>query len=124
MAKDCIIEKRGKKTDLTKRDCNIIKEALESYAIYGVSATANRYIMEDSPTKSLYDKTIGAIADRLRKSPDQNFLIIFCYAGHNMQKNGKHIFLFNEFDESTKFYKVIDVEDNVRNFAQLYKNSY
>ena len=108
MFKDCFIMKRGKKIDLTKRDCNAIKTALEPYGVFG--PTPNRYCLEDSPTKSLYDKTITTIKERLRKYPDQTYLIVYCFAGHNMQKDGKHICIVNEFDETTNFYKICDVE--------------
>ena len=32
--------------------------------------------------------------------------------------------LFNEFDTSTKFYKMLKVEAQIRHFAQIYPNSY
>ena len=41
-----------------------------------------------------------------------------------MQKHGAQIVLVNEFDSKSRFYKVFLIENKVRFFANVLKNSY
>ena len=64
------------------------------------------------------------IVSTLRETPEENFLIVFCFAGQSMTKAGQHIVLTNEFNEKIGFYEMCFVEKDIRAIAKNYKNSY
>ena len=53
-----------------------------------------------------------------------NYLVIFLFAGHGMLYEGRQVLLYNEFEKSTRFYKMFLAEQKLRSFAELYPNAY
>lgn len=41
-----------------------------------------------------------------------------------MNQNGRQVFLVNEYDPKTTFYRLCNVENYIRSFAEDFKNSY
>ena len=51
-------------------------------------------------------------------------LLMHCFAGHGMCKDGRQVLLINQFDANSKFYKVAPSEIEIRNLAKLYRQTY
>ena len=59
-----------------------------------------------------------------RNTPNKLSLLMHCYAGHGMCKDGRQVILINEFDSQNKFYKVAPAEIEIRNMAKLFRQTY
>ena len=59
-----------------------------------------------------------------KENPDKNYTVIHLYAGHGMIASGKQVVLMNQFNRPSRFYKWIGVEQNVRDMAKKYPNSF
>ena len=59
-----------------------------------------------------------------KSTPDKLSLLMHCFAGHGMCKDGRQVLLINQFDASSKFYKAAPAEIEIRNLAKLYRNTY
>ena len=59
-----------------------------------------------------------------KHNPDKLHLLMHCYAGHGMCKDGRQVILINQFDNSHKFYKIAPAEINIRNMAKLFRQTY
>ena len=107
----------------TEKDCRAIRKAAKKYG-----ATDNgdgTYTLKDTEANhGNYRKIQRSILTRLRAKPEKKYLIIYCFAGHGMNENGRQVFLVNEFDERTTFYKLCNVENYIRQYAEDYQNSY
>ena len=53
-----------------------------------------------------------------------NYLIISIFIGRGITKNGRHQMVFNDFDQKSKFYKLLSAESLLRNLAAKYLNAY
>ena len=62
--------------------------------------------------------------DRKAKKPVEKYLIIFLFAGHGILKDGMQALLYNEYDPSTRFYKVLNAEAKLRLWSEIYPNAY
>ena len=82
------------------------------------------YSMENEPKSKDYNRVIKNIMTRCRRKPEEDFLIVGCFAGHGMQKEGNQVLLFNEYDEKNKFYKLCTIEADIRILSKFYRNSY
>lgn len=57
-------------------------------------------------------------------NPDKNFLIVYVLASHGIQSSGKQVVLLNEFHAGTGFYRAWGVENDIRDIAETFPNSY
>ena len=57
-------------------------------------------------------------------NPDKNYLIVYVLASHGIQSSGKQIVLLNEFNKGTGFYKAWGIEQDIRDVAEMFPNSY
>ena len=64
------------------------------------------------------------ISDGKKKTPVENYLVIFLFAGHGMLKDGMQVMLYNEYDKKAEFYKLMMAEAKLRGWAEIYPNSY
>ena len=85
------------------KDIETFASAMERYQL---NDPQNIYNLSNDPKQAECNKEMIIIMKRIKKYPDQGFLINFCLAGHGMQKNGMQIVLLNEFDKAERFYKV------------------
>ena len=51
-------------------------------------------------------------------------MIIYHFAGRGVFKAGVQHLVLNEFDPDTSFYKLLDVEERIRQIAERHLNSY
>ena len=56
--------------------------------------------------------------------PEENYTIIYTIAAHGILRDGKQTVLINEYDKKTGFYKVWNVEANIRLLASTFHNTY
>ena len=80
--------------------------------------------MNDTPTYKKVVKTRTKLSKRIKKHPDETFLIIYALAGHGMSVNGRQVLLVNSFDKKIAFYRMWGVENDIRNSAKNNRNSY
>ena len=59
-----------------------------------------------------------------RKNPEKKYAVLHEYAGHGMAVEGKQVVILNEFSRTRKFYRWFGVEQNVRDMARDYPNSF
>ena len=55
---------------------------------------------------SLYSKLIRFF----KQNPEKLILVMHCYAGHGMSKEGRQVLLINEYSGQNKFYKSVAAE--------------
>ena len=91
----------------------------------------SRFGFRNEQTKTLLDPSMKdcreIITDlqRLCKKHPQEIVFAFsCYACHGMIQDGRQVILVNQINQSKGFYTMFGVEENVRNLAQMFKNSY
>ena len=53
-----------------------------------------------------------------------NYLIISVFIGRGITKNGRQQMIFNDYDQKSKFYKLLSAESLLRNIATKYLNAY
>ena len=56
--------------------------------------------------------------------PEENHTVIYTIAAHGILRDGKQTVLINEYDKKTGFYKVWNVEANIRLLASTFHNTY
>lgn len=88
----------------TLNDCIAMRKAGWKYGFkdYGPD---DMYIQENDPTFNQWRKIKANISKRCMDNPEIGHIILSCFAGHGMIKDGKQIVLTNEFDKG--FYKSI-----------------
>ena len=52
------------------------------------------------------------------------FLIVYVIAGHGITSSGKQMVVLNQFDKSTRFYKMWGIEGIIRSITSMFKNTY
>ena len=60
----------------------------------------------------------------MKNSPEKNFVLSFIMAGHGMNWKGTQSVVLNEFDKTKSWYKLWPIEDDCRDIAKKYTNSY
>ena len=50
--------------------------------------------------------------------------MILLFAGHGLLKDGQQVLVMNEYDESTRFYKLFKAENKLRTWALIFPNAY
>lgn len=60
----------------------------------------------------------------LREKPEERIHIFYILASHGMMKSGRQVVLINEFNKRISFYKLWQIEFNIRDIADLFPNSY
>ena len=64
------------------------------------------------------------MAKLLKVDVTKNHFGLFCYAGHGMIQNGTQCILLNQFDKKTGFYKLHQLEKQIRRITQNNHNMY
>ena len=75
-------------------------------------------------TIAMYKDIVSKLTAGKQQNPPEDILIIHNFSGHSTSKNGMQTFVFNEFDETSAFYKVLAAEDLLRQLASEFPNSY
>ena len=75
------------------------------------------------PTWKAVDKTRKDLTTML-KEPDTSVFIVYLFACHGVQREGKQCAVVNEYDKRTGFYRLYPAEDDVRRLSKKYPNSY
>ena len=60
----------------------------------------------------------------LKDSPDVKHFCLLLFAGHGMINKGFQCFLLNQFNKQDQWYKLIEVEMDIRRLSKRCKNSY
>ena len=79
--------------------------------------------MHNEP-KSKFESTYKEIEEMLGKTPKRNYVVFWLFGCHGIHLNGTQYIAFNEYDQSTKFYKLVAAEEKIRDLAEKYPNSY
>ena len=66
----------------------------------------------------VFKELIEKLVDSQTAKPKVNYLIVYLFAGHGIQKGGLQSLLLNEFDPRTKFYKFFNAEAKIRVLAK------
>ena len=77
-----------------------------------------------NPSNKEWGSTINSLNKMFKNTPGKLSLLVHCYAGHGMCKDGRQVLLINEFDNNSKFYKHAPTEIEIRNSARLYRQTY
>ena len=78
----------------------------------------------NNPSFKEWISTITSLNKIFKNNPNKLALLMHCYAGHGMCKDGRQVLLINEFDRNNKFYKNVPAEIEIRNLAKLYRQTY
>ena len=86
-------------------------------------------LIDDGTTKATLENTFrDKISSKLNKgkkaNPPENYLVIFLFACHGVLYEGNQSIVLNEYDNSTKWYKLFAVEKKLRMWAEIYPNAY
>ena len=65
-----------------------------------------------------------SLGKQFKQNPEINYVVIFVVAGHGMNERGQQIMLINEFNPKTNWYKMFNLEQFIRTFAESYQNTY
>ena len=84
----------------------------------------NEYLLTNTPTYKRVFKIRGKLKKRIKKHPNETFLIVWALAGHGMQVNGRQVLLVNTCEKKTAFYFMWGVENDIRNIARDNQNTY
>ena len=104
-------------------DCETMRKVLDYYMIHDEH---DRVYNLTDPSEEEFFRVYYEIAKLLQEGKQNkiNYLTIFLFAGHGIMKNGTQCLVLNEFDENTKFYKLLPAEDKIRLFGMSFQNSY
>ena len=79
--------------------------------------------LDKDPTESQYNEKIAQIEDTVRNTRGK--VVLLClFQGYGMRKDGSQEFMFNQYDNSTHFYKMVSVERELRRLARENRNLY
>jgi len=106
-----------------KDDCASLREAMRRYLVLD-DGPEQLYKMDDNPDLKRLWRVRRHIRRRLMDNPDKNFLIVYVLASHGIQSSGKQVVLLNEFHAGTGFYRAWGVENDIRDIAETFPNSY
>ena len=95
----------------TLDDCKAMRKAGLTYGFTDFGPD-NMYKQEDNPTFNAWRKVKTNISKRCTQDPERGYIVLSCFAGHGMLKEGKQVVLTNEFEKG--FYKVLNVEADIR----------
>ena len=84
----------------------------------------NEYLLTNTPSYKRVFKIRGKLKKRIKKHPNETFLIVWAFAGHGMQVNGRQALLINTWDRKTAFYCMWVVETEIRTLAKDNHNTY
>ena len=108
-----------------KKDCDDLRECFEKY---NIRREDQIYDLSNDPTEKEVKNTIMSITKKIQqgrdKTPRENYLVIFFFAGHGILKDGGQHVLYNEFNPRSKFYKTLNAEQQLRHMANKLPNSY
>ena len=65
----------------------------------------------------MFQKVEKLIRQGRRSKPVKNYLVIYIFAGHGVMKDGEHCLLTNEYDKMARFYRMVPVENSIKNLA-------
>ena len=89
-------------------DCFILNEDLQNRSINSKEAT--QFILN--------------LFKMLKAAPKKKFFGIMFLAGHGMIHEGSQRILLNQYDNKREFYKLFQIEKEIRNITMRFKNSY
>ena len=107
--------------DPCKHDVEVLKEALGPY---GVRNPENIFVHDNDATFRSTSKTLIKVKNLFKKNPEKSYAVIHLYASHGMIVSGRQVVLMNEFNKTSRFYKMLGVEQNVRDMARDHPNSF
>ena len=84
-------------------DCKAIRKAGAQYNFKDEGLNGMYRML--NPTFKQWVNVKLDINRRCKENPETGHIILSCFAGHGMLKNGKQILLTNEFDSNRGFYK-------------------
>ena len=117
------IEQGVNNLDKCKDDIDLIRKCLAKYGIIDMGRN-DSYLLDDTPTYNRVFKVRTSIKKRIKKTPDNTFVLVFALAGHGMQMDGRQIVLINQYDKKTRFYKLWSIEADIRGMAKNNTNAY
>ena len=104
------------KVDLpeAKTDCETLRKVLDYYKIDEEQDEV--FDLTNNPTEEEFYDVYYKIGKLLSEGKQQkiNYLTIFLFAGHGILKNGMQNLVLNEYDDDTKFYKLLPAEEKIR----------
>ena len=101
-------------------DIDAFRDAMK---YYGATDPGDSYVLHNADFKTC-NATFKNIQKRLLQNPKTKFLILYACAGHGMDVKGQQVLLLNEFDKSTNWYKMLNIESKIRELAERFSNSY
>ena len=72
----------------TVDDCKALRRAGAAYK-FDDFGPDNSYLMENNPTVNQWRKVKTNISNRCTQNPEKGYIILSCFAGHGMLKEGK-----------------------------------
>ena len=102
-----------------------MREVLTKWGAIDVSKFDSQYNLMDDPIYLKIDKVKKQfLMKKFRMKPEENYTVIYTIAAHGILRDGKQTVLINEYDKKTGFYKVWNVEANIRLLASTFHNTY
>ena len=76
------------------------------------------------PTYNETFKTRSGLKKMMKDQPDKRFAVLCLYAGHGGAKESKQVLVLNIYEKVTQFYRLLGAENDIRENARVYQNSW
>lgn len=99
--------------------CDEIKEYFVSFGVkdYDIFELMNPSAQKCEDT---YRQIIRVIDEGRTSEPKKNTLLIHCFVGQGTTKDGQQLFLLNEYNPNTKYYKMLPAEQRIRQLGDKF----
>ena len=100
-----------------KQKCEQIKQVIRKYNV----KQEDIYGDSNNPTSKQWTDIMSMVSARLRSGsrmqPPQKYLVLYAFVGNGIVKDGRFCMLINEYDLSTRYYKMFRAEEKIRSWA-------
>ena len=107
----------------TKSDMEQFERMVNAYGMASNEKTDKLKIIDPKSIKQVMEAQ-QELVKCLRKKPEEQVFIMYLFASHGGEFEGRQVIVINEFDKNNKFYKLYHSEKVIRLMAKNYSHSY
>ena len=98
-------------------DARLVEKSFRKFSVHDV-----RRLID--PTMNKVNKVRTSIRKQIQVHPDKKFLVIYVFACHGMQMDGRQVAVVNSFNKKITSYHLWGAEADIRERASKNKNAY
>ena len=102
-----------------KNVCNEIKEYFVSFGVQDYD-TFELMNPTQQQTEDTYRQIVRIVDEGRTSEPKKNTLLVHCFVGQGATKDGEQLFLLNEFNSESKYYKMFPAERRIRQLGDKF----